>query len=191
MPRQSATSGRLNDRTEKQRKGVKRALGVSAAITLGVTGLMSMPAASAAIPSFPDNILVFPNRDFITIEGYQDHAGEKATVDLVRAGKVVGSAIGTISGGDVAFEVNHPGGICWGAGADPALNVTPDIQPGDVAKITLANGTSDDTTVQSATVTADATLSGSTLTVNGTLGPDVNPDFMEQRIINPDLVPTT
>src|SRR3954451_9063642 len=191
MPRQSAASGRLNARTTEPRKGVKRALGVTAAITLGVTGLLNIPAASAAVPSFPDNILVFPNRDFITIEGYQAHAGEKATVELMRAGKVVGSAIGTISGGDVAFEINHPGGYCWGAGTN--VNVTPDVQPGDVAKLTLADGTSDDMTVQDPTVTADASLSGpnlSTLTVNGTMGADVNPDFMEQRIINADLVPT-
>ncbi|SDS98621.1 Fibronectin type III domain-containing protein [Friedmanniella luteola] len=161
---------------------------------LSVTGLAALTTglAAGAVPVAPDNLLVFPNRDFITVEGYQNHAGEKATVELVRAGKVVGSAIGTISGGDVAFEVNHPGGICWGAGT--GLAVTPDVQPGDVAKLTLADGTSDDMTVQSATVTADATLSGptlSTLTVNGTLGSEVNPDFTEQRIINPDLVGTT
>ena len=169
----------------------RRGAALLVAGTLSVTGFtaLALAPASAAIPTAPNNLLVFPNRDFITVEGYQDHAGEKATVELSRAGKVVGSAIGTISGGDVAFEVNHPGGYCWGAGT--GLNVTPDVQPGDVAKITLADGTSDDMTVADATVTADASLSGSTLTVDGTLGPDVNPDFMEQRIINPDLVPTT
>jgi hypothetical protein len=177
--------------SECARRSVSRTVSLLVVGALGVTGLVALgtSAASAAIPIAPNNILVFPNRDFITIEGYQDHAGEKATVELVRAGKVVGSAIGTISGGDVAFEVNHPGGYCWGAGT--ALNVTPDVQPGDVAKITLANGLSDDMTVSDATVTADASLSGSTLTVDGTIGPDVNPDFMEQRIINPDLVATT
>ena len=37
------------------------------------------PSASAAVPAFPDNVVVFPDRDFITIEGYQDHVGETAT----------------------------------------------------------------------------------------------------------------
>ena len=49
---------------------------------------------------------------------------------------VVGSAIGTISGDDVAFEVNHPGGICWGNGT--GLAVTPDIQAGDIVSVKIA-----------------------------------------------------
>jgi hypothetical protein len=178
---------------EPRGRSVGRGVSLLVVGALGLTGFAALATgtASAAVPTFPNNLLVFPNRDFITVEGYQDHAGEKATVELSRAGKVVGSAIGTISGGDVAFEINHPGGICWGAGT--GLNVTPDVQAGDVAKITLLDGTLDDMTVQSATVTADAALSGptlNTLTVNGTLGPEVNPDFTEQRIVNPDLVGT-
>jgi hypothetical protein len=178
-------------RSGRRTRSVSRGASLLLVGALSVTGLAALgtSTASAVVPTFPDNLLVFPNRDFITVEGYQDHKGEQATVELFRAGKVVGSATGTISGGDVAFEVNHPGGYCWGAGT--GLNVTPDVQAGDLAKITLANGTSDDMTVSDATVTADAVLSGSTLTVNGTVGPDVNPAFMEQRIINPDLVPTT
>ena len=39
-------------------------------------------AASAAVPAFPDNIVVFPDRDFVTVEGYQDHIGETATVEV-------------------------------------------------------------------------------------------------------------
>ena len=104
--------------------------------------------AFAAVPTAPDNLLVFPNRDFITIEGYQSHAGEVATVELTRAGKVVGSAQGTVSGGDVAFEVNHPGGVCWGAGT--GVNVTPDIVPGDTVTIKFGGTPFGDTTVQSA-----------------------------------------
>jgi len=53
---------------------------------------------------------------------------------------VVGSAIGEVSGGDVAFEINHPGGYCWGAGT--GLNVTPDIQAGDVVSLSF-NGVRD------------------------------------------------
>ena len=38
-------------------------------------------AASAAVPAFPDNIVVFPDRDFVTVEGYQNHLGETATLE--------------------------------------------------------------------------------------------------------------
>ena len=66
--------------------------------------------AAAAVPTFPDNLVVFPDRDFVTIEGYQDHVGQTATVEVLRGGQVVGSAQGVVEAGDVAFEVNHPEG---------------------------------------------------------------------------------
>ncbi|MFL6064668.1 MAG: chitobiase/beta-hexosaminidase C-terminal domain-containing protein [Friedmanniella sp.] len=165
-------------------------MAVAVAGLLGVGGLTALTAgiAAAAVPTFPDNVVVFPDRDFITIEGYQDHVGETGLVEVKRDGKVIGSAKGVAEAGDVAFEINHPGGYCWGAGT--GLNVTPDIKAGDVATVTWSDGTSGDTTVSSATVTKDMVLSGSTLTVTGTIGSDVNPAQMEQRIINPDLVDT-
>ena len=68
--------------------------------------------ASAAVPTFPDNVVVFPDRDFVTIEGYQDHVGQTATVEVWRGTQIVGSAQGVVEAGDVAFEINHPGGYC-------------------------------------------------------------------------------
>jgi hypothetical protein len=35
---------------------------------------------------FSNNLLAFPDRDFVSIEGYQAHVGEKATVTLTRGG---------------------------------------------------------------------------------------------------------
>jgi len=146
-------------------------------------------AASAAVPEFPNNVVVFPDRDFVSLEGYSEHAGETALVEVTRPGVgVVGSAKGVVSGTDVAFEINHPGGVCWGNGT--ALNVTPDILAGDVVSVSFPDGSHDETTTSSATVTEDMTRSGTTVTVEGTFDPTlVNPDFLEQRIINPDLVP--
>src|SRR5919112_2159125 len=115
-----------------------------------------------------------------------------ATVTLTRpslGNKVVGSAQARVSGGDVAFEVNHPGGVCWGAGT--SLKVTPDILPGDVASIAFGGTTVGDTRVQDGFVAQDAILSGSTVTVKGHIGPDVIKDNTEQRIVEPDLVTTT
>jgi hypothetical protein len=151
--------------------------------------MFAIPAASAAVPTFPDNIVVFPNRDFVTLEGYQDHLGQTGTVEVKRAGKIIGSAEGVVAAGDVAFEVNHPGGYCWGAGTGP--NVTPDILPGDVVSLRFGATAAGETTVQDAYVTGDSTLSGTTLTVKGHIGAGVNPAQLEQRIIEPALRDTT
>ena len=160
------------------------AAGLSIPVILGT-------AHAVPVPTAPDNLLVFPNRDFITIEGYADHSGETGTVTVARPslnGQVIGSAQGIVSGGDVAFEVNHPGGVCWGNGTN--LNVTPDILPGDVVTISFAGQAVGDTRVQAAFVTADATLNGSTVIVRGHIGPDVIRDNVEQRIVEPALVDT-
>jgi hypothetical protein len=169
--------------------GRSRRAVVAGLVATGLVGSsLIMPGlAAAAVPTFPDNVVVFPDRDFVTIEGYQDHIGETATVEVKRAGQVVGSAKGVVEAGDVAFEVNHPGGYCWGAGT--GLNVTPNIVPGDVVSITFPDGSGGDTTTAGAMVTSDAVLTGSTLTVTGKVG-GANTAQMEQRIINPDLVPT-
>src|SRR3954471_9088135 len=153
---------------------------------LAIIGALGAIVASAAVPTFPDNLVVFPDRDFISVEGFQGHKGETATVEIKRGATVMGSARAVVSGEDVAFEINHPGGACWGAGT--SLKVTPDIRPGDVAVITFPDGTSQDTTVQDAQA-SDAVQDGTKVTVSGHIGAGVNKDFMEQRIVNPDLVP--
>jgi hypothetical protein len=150
--------------------------------------------ADAAVPSFPNNVVVFPDRDFVTIEGYQSHIGEEALVEVTRDGKVIGSAKGTVGEGDVAFEINHPGGYCWGAGT--GLNVTPDIRPGDKVNISFNGIDAGDTIAANAYVTGDSQLVANaagvkdTLVVHGYAGPGVNQAQMEQRIIQPDLVDT-
>jgi len=161
-------------------RGARRA-GVIATVSAVIcsTSMFAIPAASAAVPTFPDNIVVFPNRDFVTLEGYQDHLGQTGTVEVKRAGKIIGSAEGVVAAGDVAFEVNHPGGYCWGAGT--GLNITPDILPGDVVSLRFGATGAGETTVQDAYVTGDSTLSGTTLTVKGHIGAGVNPAQLEQH----------
>lgn len=152
-------------------------------------------SASAAVPAFPNNVVVFPDRDFVSVEGYSEHGGEVATLEVTRPGVgVVGSATSEVSGTDVAFEINHPGGVCWGNGT--GLDVTPDIQPGDVVSITFPDGSHDETTTSSAMVVHDMVQAGTTITISGTFNVDptsplpvVNPDFLEQRIVQADLVP--
>ncbi|MCX8453698.1 fibronectin type III domain-containing protein [Paenarthrobacter ureafaciens] len=159
-------------------------------VVLCASSLWAIPAANAVVPAFPDNLVVFPDRDFITVEGYQDRVGQTALVEVTRKGSgVVGSAQGVVSAGEVAFEINHPGGYCWGAGT--GLNVTPDILPGDIVSIKFNGVEAGATTVQDAYVTEHSSLSGTTLTVKGHAGSGVNPAQMEQRIVEPALKDTS
>src|SRR3954471_16304248 len=183
--RAGATAPPRAERPSRPSRTGRALLAGGLAVATATGGILVAETASAAVPTFPDNVVVFPDRDFVTIEGYQDHIGQEATVTVTRGTQVVGSAVGTVAEGDVAFEINHPGGYCWGAGT--GLNVTPDIQKGDKVSIKFADGASGDTTVSTGTATTHAALSGSTVTVTGSYGADVNPAQVEVRIVNPDL----
>ena len=162
----------------------------SVSAVLCATSLLALPSANAAVPAFPDNLVVFPDRDFVTIEGYQDKIGQTATVEVHRPGVgIVGSAKSVVAAGDVAFEINHPGGVCWGEGTD--VKVTPDIRPGDAVTIKFDGKEAGTTTVQDTYVTGGSVLTdGTTVTVKGRVAAGVNKDQMEQRIIDPALKDT-
>jgi hypothetical protein len=170
--------------------GRTRAVALAALTAAGtmLTATLGAGVAVAAPPVFPDNLVVFPDRDFVTIEGFQDRVGETATVEVRRAGQVVGSARGLVEAGDVAFEINHPGGYCWGAGT--GLAVTPDIVAGDVVSIAFGGAVVGDTVVADAAVDAAPVLNGSTVTITGHVTGGVDPDFLEQRVVNPELTET-
>ncbi|MEA2130833.1 MAG: hypothetical protein QOJ85_3724, partial [Solirubrobacteraceae bacterium] len=178
-----STSRSMTSRSDHARRG-----GLLAGLALVlVSGSALM--AGAAVPAAPSNILVFPNRDFVTVEGFADHAGQTATLELRRGGSLIGSAQAVVSGGAVAFEVNHPGGVCWGNGT--SLNVTPDIQAHDVATVTFGGKAAGDAIVQDGYVDTLLHVDGSTtVTLTGPLHLDagVDPGNVEQRIVNPDLV---
>lgn len=170
--------------------GARRVAGLAAAaVVLGSVPFVTTSAV-AAVPAFPDNLVVFPDRDFVTVEGYQDHVGETATLEILRGGQVIGSAQAVVQEGDVAFEVNRPGGACWGAGT--SLKVTPDIRGGDVAQIKFGGQVAGDTKVLDTLATGVHYTTGSTtFTVSGHVGADVVPAQLEQRIVNPSLVGTS
>src|SRR6478752_6310531 len=108
----ASASRTCSDRPPTERSRGRRRTVVAALVAAGLAGsaLVLPGVAAAAVPAFPDNVVVFPDRDFVTIEGYQDHVGETALVEVKRAGQLIGSAKGVIEAGDVAFEINHPGG---------------------------------------------------------------------------------
>ena len=119
-PRRKHHMGRhLFNPVTTRRRLTKRA---GAAALGGVAALATAGAfvASAAVPTFPDNIVVFPDRDFVTVEGYQDHLGETATAQgHAAAARSSAARRPIVAEGDAAFEINHPGGACWGAGTGP------------------------------------------------------------------------
>lgn len=166
-------------------------VGVTAGL-MGASFVITAGAAAAAVPTFPDNLLVFPNRDFVSVAGYQNHVGETALLEVARPGVgIIGSATSVVQAGDVAFEVNHPGGVCWGNGT--GLKITPDILPGDKVTISFAGSAVGDTTVQDAyAIEPPAYVAGSdTVTVSGHIGAGVDRTMLEQRTVNPDLTATS
>ena len=93
---------------------------------------MPAQAIDSNPPTGPGNIEIFPKRDMVAIEGYGEYAGKTAEIKVLREGTVIGSARGVVDGTGF-LEVNHPGGVCWGAGTD--LQVTPDIKGGDEIRV--------------------------------------------------------
>lgn len=170
-------------------RGLRLAMTAVVAVAVGAVANTTAVTAATGVPAFPDNLLVFPDRDFVSVEGYQDHVGETATVEITRPNVgVIGSAQAVVAEGDVAFEINHPGGYCWGAGT--GLAVTPDIRPGDVASIRFGAMPAGDTRVQDAFVAGDPVLNGTTVTVTGRIGAGVDRGNVEQRIVEPALTDT-
>lgn len=162
------------------------------AVTVGA-GLIA-GSASAELPAFPNNIVVFPDRDFISAEGFGPYAGQVALVQVDRPGVgVTGAARVLLRDAEVPFEVNHPGEYCWGWGPDMTPDaglpqVTPDILPGDVVRFTMPDGRVFDTTTQDAYVT-DVALQpdGVTLVITGHIASGIDRDNTEQRVVVPEI----
>jgi hypothetical protein len=82
--------------------------GLTAATVAATAGVLTAAPASAAVPVFPDNITIFPDRDFVSIDGFVGNAGKPITVEVVRGGTVIGSATGPEAGADVINAGNPP-----------------------------------------------------------------------------------
>jgi Chitobiase/beta-hexosaminidase C-terminal domain/Fibronectin type III domain len=174
------------------RRGRKAAYAGVALTTLATSLLIAPGTAQAALPlTADDNLTIFPNRDMITMEGWAGRADQDVTIEVYRGTQLMGAAKGK-----AGFEINHPGGACWGN--DPSFpQVTPDIQAGDkvVAKfIEAGTPVTYETIVQDVHVDPSSdpemNATGTGFTVSGHIGEGVNPANFEQRIINPDLTDT-
>ena len=76
--------------------------------------LATTPAQRAALPvrlpSTPDAITVFSERDYVSLEGYPLQIGRPALVEVFRAGLLVGQTLGRGSTTGNFLDVNHAGG---------------------------------------------------------------------------------
>ena len=78
-------------RAHRGRRWLNRRVAVTAVAGMAASAAAgSAIIADAAVPAFPNNVVVFPDRDFVTIEGYQTHIGETAPVEVTRGGEVIG-----------------------------------------------------------------------------------------------------
>lgn len=155
-----------------------------------------LDASVAANQASLKDVTVFPERDFVSIEGFPEGTDLQIAVrrGIAPNQVLVGTARGLVGRGGL-FEVNHPGGVCWSG-------QTPDIVPGDwidVFKVVqLSASTGQTQQVINTKITRTAFL---TRDVNGILDGKVRINGLttyasgapfplrltEQRIINPDF----
>ena len=138
--------------------------------------------------SFPNNVVVFPDRDFVTIEGYQTHIGRPHSSRSPAAARSSARPRASSRRATSPSRSTTPAVIA-GAPARASTSRRTSV-PGDKVNISFNGIDAGDTIAGNAFVTGDSTVSGNTLTVKGYAGPGVNQAQMEQRIINPDLVDT-
>lgn len=163
-----------------------------------ILGLAQGASAAITEPPPADHVVtVFPDRDFVSTEGYG--ANKDLTVRVLRNGVPIGTADGT-SDGEQIFEVNHPGGVCW-------IGSTPDLLAGDKVLIgetpldptdpvadavTVGNVQASAAFVERDPVTNVRTgrviVTGTAFEADGRTPMDLS--LLEQRIVNPDLVGT-
>lgn len=180
-----------------QRSGRWAPLSGLAALAATMAILASGTASAQTInnpPLPPQDITVFPERDFTSIEGFVPNAD---LLVQVRRGNVVSDAVGRTDATGF-LEVNHPGGVCW-------RTVTPDIVPADVVRVTYRDtnhnrlnvptvviGTGAATTTQNVTATQAFDAGNGTVVIKGKAqlanGNRIPLNRLEVRIVNPELI---
>lgn len=156
-------------------------------LLLQVTVLCLVVCAVAQLPTAPDNIICMPDTDGCTIQAFINYVGKPLTVEVVRDSQIVGSTVGIVSGGIIAFQINHPNGICWGDGTK--LMVTPNIQKGDIVIVKDGTQALAQTQVLDGYI-IDSKIVNNDVIVSGYIGSSVPPNNIEVRIVSPLLVNT-
>src|SRR3712207_538673 len=103
--------------TNTQDRGGRTMKRTLSALFVAVLAALAMALPAMAIPVFPNNIVIFPERDFVVLEGYEARAGQNVQIKVERRvdGQFVTTSVanGVVGPGDPSIEVNHPGGVCW------------------------------------------------------------------------------
>lgn len=172
----------------------------AAAIAMLAPALAILPAGPASAqaianpPLPPHDVTVFPERDFMSMEGFAPNAD--MLVQVRRGGALVSDAIGRTNA-EGALEVNHPGGVCW-------RNVTPDIVSGDLVRVTYRDTINNQNLPQPPVAGSGAALNTQNVMANqafdadnGTVvvtgraqlanGSRIPLNRLEVRIVNPDF----
>jgi Chitobiase/beta-hexosaminidase C-terminal domain/Bacterial Ig-like domain len=186
------------------RRGIPRLFAHALLVSGVIASAVILPAGAASIPSAPtpaggivhnppsvtppdymptSQIVVFPNRDFVTTEGYPA-AAAPYTVNVLRNGVVIGGSTDNQVDSSGALQVNHPAAAnapatCW-------IGQTPNIRPGDLVRVTDRNGWANETTVRDLTIQAPV-LEGDAVVVRGTArntdGSAISLNQLDQRLI--------
>ena len=183
------------------RKAILTASVVALALTSVAPQAMAQTAPGVSEEPLPldKNITVFPKRDMVTVDDAPFFANKDLTVKVIRDGVVIGKASGKASATGF-FEINHPGGVCWGTPNANGIGYsgsTPNIIEGDVVEVLDANSEVPDgarAPVRDVSVTQPATqtannaveMKGTARNLN-TGAPLDLVDEVEARIVNPDL----
>ena len=107
----------------------------AAAIVTSITSPANSLAAANPI-SGSRSAIVFPQRDFVSLDGY---VGDTVVVHVKHDPAVYGNLPEIVSEPATAqtdtglIEINHPGGFCW-------VGNTPDIRPGDLVTVHVTAG---------------------------------------------------
>src|ERR671929_454392 len=174
-------------------RGTNRPFLKTAAAAALSAALLALPgSASAAVA--PDHLVTaFPQRDFVSAEGYNpDHL---YTLEVQHPNGTVAGTVKDVEPDSAGvLEVNHPGGACW-------VGVTPDIRAGDIVRIidqmatdaAIANGAAapapDESTVRNVTAQRPVQTAPGTVQIHGTaqdaLGNPLPIGELEQRMVAP------
>ncbi|MGB7924149.1 MAG: Ig-like domain-containing protein [Pyrinomonadaceae bacterium] len=143
-------------------------------------------------PVAPHGIFVFPERDFVSVEGYD--STQTVTINVLRkivtndgtttviSFVTVGAAQNLTPDEEGLVEVNHPGAACW-------EGQTPDIHPGDIVRVTTAAGVAEQTTTADVIGERPVKINPFTVIVHGSAqdaqGNPLPLDQLEHRLLNP------
>ena len=146
------------------------------ALVIAAAAIAAAPPAHGAVKS-PRTIEAAHGRDLVILSNYPKDA--PVTVDVLRAGVVIGTSTEWRTDSAGTLEINHVGGDCFDGGT------APDIRPGDTVR-TAVNGGADVDSMVVQNVAFDGPPVERMRTVE-TVTPTTSPDGTP----GPDLVTTT